>query len=521
MADSGWLMHWSESAVFDANAVALGVELSELMISAGASLASEVSSGVKDKGGLGEVWFLCGPGNNGGDGFVAASALYSLWFDLPLNVRILASHAQQKSDISQDMRNTAKSAGVSIHSWQGNGWSIPIPRDRKVLMLVDCLLGVGPQGPGTPALPRDSIGEVMDWLMARFEVQFPLILACDVPTGLCSSKQMNVGRTLTFHAPKMGLLDELGGVANGVGGIKVASLPWPDETINPGIGDLLRFPALKDGAIKGDRGRVLVIGGGPYHGAPILSGMAAARMGADLIHVAMPSSASARVSWPTELIPEKIVDEEILSLKSVSTLEQRMRSGRGVQAIVIGPGLGDAEETLDAVRELLVIATVREIPIVIDADAIKALPKKNMLAGLKVVITPHSKELESWLEGIECPEILESVMNESNWRKFTPDEENAVIIETGAVDHIWGLNGRYCQSSGGSARMAMGGTGDLLAGAIGGLLAIGMAPWPAARLASYLLREAGKMAEAELGIGMVASDIPLFLAKALAYRAAM
>ena len=157
---------------------------------------------------------------------------------------------------------------------------------------------------------------------------------------------MNVGRTLTFHAPKMGLLDEVGDIVNGVGGIKVASLPWPDETINPGIGDLLRFPALKDDAKKGDRGRVLIIGGGPYHGAPILSGMAAARMGTDLIHVAMPSSASARVSWPTELIPEKIPDEEIFSLNSVSTLEQRMKSGRGIQAIVIGPGLGDAEETL-------------------------------------------------------------------------------------------------------------------------------------------------------------------------------
>ena len=98
------------------------------------------------------------------------------------------------------------------------------------------------------------------------------------------------------------MVDAKGQLLPEVGDVFVAPVGWPSGTLDPGPGDLLRYPHPQEGQIKGDRGRVLIVGGGPYHGAPILSGMAAERMGVDLVHVAMPSQAAARAKWPSGLI---------------------------------------------------------------------------------------------------------------------------------------------------------------------------------------------------------------------------
>lgn len=94
--------------------------------------------------------------------------------------------------------------------------------------------------------------------------------------------------------------------------------------------------------------------------------------------------------------------------------------------------------------------------------------------------------------------------------------ESRVIVRTGAVDQLTGLEGRFCECRGGHPRMAVGGTGDLLAGTIAGLLAQGMSAWAASRLACYLMRRAGLEAAREFGPGLLASDVPPHLARALA-----
>ncbi len=519
MAGTKWAMHWQETKVFDINAVGLGCDELELMTSAGKSLAREASNSVQDVPWNGEIWFLCGPGNNGGDGFVAAQEFSRLFpVKQGLAVRVFATHEEQKTMASRLVRARNSEHDFPVHVWESGRWTGSVPEDRRVLLLVDCMLGVGQGPPGKDCEPRGLISEVIDWLHARFEIDKPRILACDVPTGLGSSKAMNAGRTLTFHAPKMGLLDEDDNPVPGVGGVRVASLPWPDETTDPGPGDLTRYPLPAPDASKGDRGRVLVIGGGPYHGAPLLSAMAAARVGADLVHVAMPIKASERADWPVDIIPEEIPDSEILTSDSISHIKNRLDKGRGVQSLVIGPGLGRAEETLEAVRELLVLAASKGIPTVVDADAIAALPKKAWPSGLVGVATPHLKEFKDWLEELPPHIMFRGVLDYSMLRRNSEDEENAVIICTGATDELFGLNERHAICDGGSASMAMGGTGDVLAGAIGGLMAIGMSPWAASRLATWLLRRAGESAEEELGPGMLASDIPSHIAKVLAQR---
>ena len=471
-----WAMHWDEVAVFDANSASLGFDEYELMKAAGEALAGEVAK----NSGEGDVLFLCGPGNNGGDGFVAACSA-------PLagtRVSVLSSHESSKTTISSRAREMAAKE-LPIHVWP------EIPEGDWTL-IVDCLLGAGGPAEGTELRP--PIIEVTNWATST---GLPVI-SCDIPTGLGGPDSLQPIRTVTFHSPKMGMSE------SGCGEIVVSDLPWPAEVSNCGVGDANRYPPMYSEASKGDRGRLLVVGGGPYHGAPILSGMAAARSGCDLVHVAMPEQASSRTKWPPSLIPEVLPDSEFLTPESVRSLSSFIDSGRSPDAIVIGPGIGREEDSMEAVRKVLSISASKSIPLVIDADAISALPKGEWPPGLIGVATPHSNEAERWLSGKSPIEALGNCIG----------EESAIVI-TGHEDELFGPLGRHCFASGGHPRMAVSGTGDLLAGTIGGLLAQGMSPWSAARLACAILREAGSRAAEEKGPGLLADDVPVHIAHTL------
>ena len=471
---SRWTMHWDEVRVFDSNAVSLGVEEIDLMRAAGESLAREASSMS-----TGRVLFLCGPGNNGGDGFIAACS------DL-LSGRsaIVASRPRSKTEASSHARSIAMES-LGIHVW-------PSRPDGDWDLVVDCLLGAGGGGPGSSL--REPISDMADWARS---LGAP-VLACDIPTGLGGPDCIPATRTLTFHSTKSGMGPEY------CGEILVSDLPWPSEVQDCGPGDIQRYPPLEPGARKGDRGRLLVIGGGPYHGAPILSGMAAARSGCDLVHVAMPSRAASRCDWPTSIIPERIPDRDFLTISSMASIEGIIQSGRRPDTIVIGPGLGRDERTIEAVRAIVEMTTERGIPLVVDADAMGALPPGGWPGGMAGVATPHESEASRWLGEAEPHEALSGCKG-----------ENSTIVITGPEDRLTGPDGRNASARGGHPRMAVGGTGDLLAGAIGGLMAQGLPPWPAARLGCALLREAGVRAAGEKGPGLLAEDVPVHIAHTL------
>ena len=456
-----WELRWPEVAVLDGNAAALGIEEASLMDSAGKALAAtalEMTDGA--------VLVLCGPGNNGGDGFVAARYLRE-W---GVEVSVLASHA---------------SAGTDVCVW-------PERPSGEWALVVDCLLGAGASGPGYSL--RGQIKDIAAWAAG---LGLP-VLACDIPTGLGGPDALQADATITFHSMKQGL------GSPDSGDITVVPLPWPAEVEDCGPGDATRYPTLDASARKGDRGRLWVIGGGPYHGAPLLAGMAAARSGCDLVHVAMPSVAAGRAEWPTTLIPEELPDEDKLTGSSLEHIAIAFEA-RPPQALVIGPGLGRDEATMQAVSALLEQASQKGIPAVIDADAINALPEGAWPTGLQGVATPHAKEAERWLAGASPVEALADCTGES-----------VTIVVTGPEDTLTGPEGRFCRATGGHSRMAVGGTGDLLAGTIGGLLAQGMSAWPAARLGCALLREAGARAAQSTGPGLLAEDVPVEIARVLA-----
>ena len=473
---SRWAMHWDEVAVFDANAASLGVDEFELMKAAAGALAEEVAKSTGEGGAL----FLCGPGNNGGDGFVAACS-DSL---AGTEVSVLSSHESSKTAVSSRAREMA-SGQLQIHVW-------PEVPDGEWSLIVDCLLGAGGSGEGTELRP--PISEVAAWATST---GLPVI-SCDIPSGLGGPDSLHPVRTVTFHSPKMGMSE------SGCGEIVVSQLPWPPEVSNCGVGDAHRYPPMESEASKGDRGRLLVVGGGPYHGAPILSGMAAARSGCDLVHVAMPGDASSRSRWPASLIPEELPDSKFLTLDSVEPLSEFIESGRAPDAIVIGPGIGREGASMEVVSAVISISAKKSIPLVIDADAISALPGGEWPPGLIGVATPHSNEAGRWLSGNSPRKALEKCLG----------EDSAIVI-TGHEDELFGPQGRHCFATGGHPRMAVSGTGDLLAGTIGGLLAQGMQPWPAARLACAVLREAGSRAAEEKGPGLLAEDVPVHIAHTL------
>jgi len=489
-----WTMHIAEVGVFDANAAALDVPTVDLMEAAGQALATEAARIAETLEGAEhrEIWVLCGPGNNGGDGFAASIAL----LEMGHLVRIIATHVIQKGEAAEYHRNRCREEGIQIDVWP------LVSEETKPRMLVDSLLGSGTYG----GKPRGDVAAVMNWIAPHLE-SVPVV-ACDLPSGFGTDLTISAASTVTFHSEKMGMRTQDGSIHASIGRLCVAPLPWPDEVVDCGPGDALRYPPMNPDARKGDRGRLLVIGGGPYHGAPILSGDAAARCGCDLVHVAMPKDARKRVEWPPHLIPESIPDEVTLTMSSVEHLIGRILSGRGVQAIVIGPGLGRGEETIRAVIRLLYIAAESNIPVVVDADAIAALPKGSWPENLRGIMTPHAKEAAEWI-GSEIATIRPHLNVEN-------DPEGRVVIVTGSVDRLLGPFGRGCLATGGHPRMATGGTGDLLAGLCGGLLAQGMEPWPAARLACALLREAGMEAVVSKGPGLVAGDVPVHIAETLA-----
>ena len=466
-----WEMRWPEVSVLDGNANALGITDSTLMDAAGMALAAAAREMT-----VGPTLVLCGPGNNGGDGFVAARYLRE--WDIPTTV--LSSHPESRGDATR----AARAAAEEVRVW-------PDAPTEKQSLVVDCLLGAGAALGKTL---RSPIAEVAAWAAG---LETP-VLACDIPTGLGGPDALPADATLTFHSMKRGL------DSPEAGEVSVAPLPWPAEVEDCGPGDAIRYPPLDANARKGDRGRLWVIGGGPYHGAPMLAGIAAARSGCDLVHVAMPSAAAARAEWPTTLIPEILPDEGILTDSSLSRISEAF-GPRGAQALVIGPGLGRDDATTGAVSKILSEASDNGIPVVVDADAIGALPNGTWPDGLTGVATPHAKEAERWLGEVSPADALEGCSGEA-----------ATIVVTGPEDVLTGPEGRSCRASGGHSRMAVGGTGDLLAGTIGGLLAQGMEAWPAARLGCALLREAGARAAQSTGPGLLAEDVPVEIARVLA-----
>ena len=254
-------------------------------------------------------------------------------------------------------------------------------------------------------------------------------------------------------------------------------------------------------AHKGDFGRLLVVGGSSkYTGAPALVGLAALRTGVDLVTICAPRESAMVIStFSPDLITVKLPCTNL----EPEVLELVLEEAENADAVVIGPGLGRSEKTYSAVPQLLQNLNPRQIPVLLDADGLKAAAtQKSLLKSPKLVLTPHAGEFEV-LTGKPLPKNLEERVKTVS---SASRELGCTILLKSHVDIIADGNQVFLNRTG-NPGMTVGGTGDVLAGIVGALLAQGVEPVKAAACGAYINGLAGDLCLKEKGYWFTATDI--------------
>ena len=465
-------------AAVDANAAALGVPRKQLMESSGNAVAREVRA-VAEPGAT--VALLCGRGNNGGDAFVAARFLSA--YDV--GVHLLGRPKSIRTEIARENWEALVTAEIPTETVSD---SADLDLDDPDV-IVDALLGSGVTG----ALrePERTAARLVNGSDAT-------VVAVDVPSGIdadsgnptgdgsdADSVFIDADRVVTFH-------DETPGLAALDADVTVADIGIPTAAERfTGPGDLLGL-ARDPTSHKGENGEVLVVGGGPYTGAPSLTARAALRTGADLVRVACPETVAREVQgFSADLIIRELPGDRI----GPNHLDRVLTLAADNDVVVLGPGLGGGDEPAAFVREFLAAYDGRAV---VDADALRIVPEVDTDAEL--ICTPHQGELVGMGgETADDPDERASLV-----RAFAAEIGHTMLVK-GASDIVAdGDEVRLNRT--GNPGMTVGGTGDVLAGAVSALAAT-TEPFQAAAVGAYVNGLAGDLVADEHGHGLVATDL--------------
>ncbi len=467
----------AETKVLDRNSEYFGIPTIQLMENAGKSVADFIRITVKDT--KKNIVIFCGTGNNGGDGFVAARYLTQYY-----TVSVFLAGTEIKTDLAS--RNFHKLQTYEVKIYHS-------PHDVKRLLndndvIIDALLGTGRAGELKE--PYASIVKQIN------ETHNKIIVSVDVPTGLGSTRAVTPQYTITFHDIKEQMNEQNSGK------IHVVDIGIPQEALTyVGPGELsVYYPRPAKKSHKGDNGIVLIIGGGPYIGAPALSGLAALRTGVDLVYIATPKRSWESVATFSPNFIVKDLHDEILTEKDIPSLEEFLEKCTGV---ILGPGLGTAQETEETIIPLIKRITMKKKPLVLDADAIKPVSESlSVIENTTTVITPHVGEFKK-LTGITLSSDIDIRINTV---KQWATKMGVTLFLKGYID-ILSNGSSVKQNKVHNEAMTVGGTGDVLAGIIGALLSKGVQPFDAVRAAAFLNGEAGNEAFQKKSYGLLATDI--------------
>src|SRR5436190_2320235 len=440
-----------EMRVLDRNAQSCGVPTLDLMENAGKAVAevARTEFGAARKA----VLVLCGTGNNGGDGLVAARHLAK-----DARITVLLARSPDQFDTKEAQTNFERLRDAQILAGLDRSEEAIAEAD----LIIDALLGIGAGG---------SLREPFASLVRQVNASGKPVISVDVPSGFGTDLMVRPTVTVALHDAKEGMTPE------NSGRIRIVDIGIPSKVVTMiGPGEFLLYPIPKASSHKGENGRLLVIAGVPYTGAPALVAFGAFGVGIDLAHIATPALAATVVAgYSPTFIVHPLVGHRLLREDLRQILELVPRA----DAVAIGPGLGDVEGTLDAIRE---IVRGLHLPMVLDADAIKAVAgDPKCLGGKKVVLTPHSREFQT-LTGKALPagpEERAPVVREA------AKSLGATVLLKGAVDIVSdGVRLKFNYT--GNPGMTTGGTGDVLCGLTAGLIAKGTTPswWPTSTLAS-------------------------------------
>ena len=460
---------------------ASGIDGFGLMEAAGGAVA--VAAGVRWL--MRPVTVLCGPGNNGGDGFVAARHLADAGW--PVKLALLgsrdklsgeAAHAASlwKGPIAAFSSECLEGAGIVIDAIFGAGLSRPL--DGKALAMVEAL-----------------------------KIRRIPVCAVDVPSGLDGASGVILGAaapaelTVTFFRKKPGHLLYPGrGLC---GDVVLADIGTPISALDeiaPNTWEngpdlwLGGYPWPQPESYKYKRGEVLILGGEAITGASRMTAMAASRAGAGMVTLAAPS----RV-W--SIYATSLIDAIVDSFDGLEEFEVLLADRRR-NVIAIGPGAGVGAST----RQFVLAALATRRAAVLDADALTSFAEApedlfRAIAG-PCVLTPHAGEFKRLFhfEG----DKLQRTRNAAK-------QSNAVVVLKGPDTVIAAPDGRAIINSNAPAQLATGGSGDVLTGFVAALLAQGMPPFDAAAAAVWLHGAAAT----EYGLGLVAEDLPNALPRVL------
>jgi len=362
-------------------------------------------------------------------------------------------------------------------------------------VIIDGLIGTSLHGPLRPPFLQmvQAINKVKAY---RVSVDIPTGMEAD--TGAVYSEAVKADLTLTFHKPKMGYKLNPSATKE----LLTISIGIPREAEQYiGPGDVFMLNQIRTPeSHKGMWGNLLVVGGSEtYSGAPILSSLSAYNMGLDLVYTAVPETAAVAVaSSSPSMITVKLRGER-LNPKNLKQLETPLEK---VSAVVVGPGLGMAPDTVEAVRELVEMVNQRGVPLVLDADGLKAYAENPIKLKVPVVFTPHSREFIVLTGRATNGDHLEKgAVVRAEAKRL-----GAVVLLKGNVDIV--SDGKYTRYNWtGNPGMTVGGTGDVLTGIVGAYLAQKADPFYAAGAAAYINGKAGEMVTEEKGYHLLPEDL--------------
>ncbi|MEO6859925.1 MAG: NAD(P)H-hydrate dehydratase [Solirubrobacteraceae bacterium] len=477
-----------------------GIPGLELMERAGTGLAALVQARAPE----GRVVVVCGKGNNGGDGLVVARLLRAQGRDA--EVLLLAEPEEVHGDARTNLERLAGPAPTPFTAAALDGAAV----------IVDAILGTGFSG--SPRQPAAGAMEAINGAGASGS----LIIACDVPSGVNASTgeiagpAVRASATATFHAGKSGLWIAPGKAY--AGHVEVIDIGIPaGAPVEPyagliGAGVLQTIPRRGRESTKFAAGSVLVCGGSRgLTGAPCMSCEAAMRAGAGYVTALVPESLN--IVFELRLLEVMTVPlpDRDGALQPAGADTVRSRAGRS-GALVLGPGVGRAQETVELIRDL---ARTAEIPLVLDADGLNAhAGRLEALAARPAgaVLTPHAGELGR---------LLERESDEIERHRLCAVREAAararvVVVLKGDDTLVAEPGGSVAISRGGASALATAGTGDVLSGVVAAFLAKHMDPFLAASAAVFVHTRAGQISARRIGIeGVIARDVIESLPEAL------
>ncbi|WP_292485546.1 NAD(P)H-hydrate dehydratase [Methanohalobium sp.] len=476
----------SQMNAIDKNCEYFGLSTLQLMENAGAGIAKEVKNLIKS----GTIVVIAGRGNNGGDAFVAARHL-AQYSNYKVKIILLGRIDQIKTeDAIKNYQILKHSAITDIFEVSDSTQILNLDWIDNADLIIDAILGTGVKSKIRE--PESTAIDIINNSKAK-------VVSVDVPSGFdpdggdCE-KSVSSDVTLTFHRIKPGLESkDINRYAKSVKVVDIGVCSDAEKIV--GRGNLEVLKKRSESSHKGNSGRILVIGGGAYSGAPGLTSLAALRTGADLVTIATPKNvADIIASFSPNLIVDSL-SNEVLCSEDIPKIKDLVKSH---DVVIIGMGIGRDDRSKSAIEKIIPYCQ----KVVVDADGLYGVDYNSISeSGCEVIITPHAGEF-SYLQNKNTPKDRDS--RACDVMDFSKNNHLITILK--GKEDIISDGKRILYNQTGNPGMTVGGTGDVLAGITGALFAVNSAI-DAASCGAFINGASGDLAFEEKGYGLLATDI--------------